>query len=255
MESAASASPFERTDDPRGALSSDSDTPSGERRRVQRGALTRDRVLEAALALIEREGTSALSMRRVAAELGSAPMSLYRHVQNKEDLVDGVIGLALQDLTTKPLEGEGWSERALAWIHGLRAEIREHPAILPLLRSNHLVLPSVLAPVDLLLEELLRAGFPRPRAAKTAWEIMWFVLSFVSSERRVEREPEPISVSTWAMAKTHTDDLPHLADALPDFAALGMKDIFESGARHLVAGIRAEFDAHRQEQQARNVGA
>lgn len=213
--------------------------------RAPRGALSRERVLEAALSLLEREGEGALSMRRVAAELGSAPMSLYRHVQNKEDLVDGVIGLALEDLTTRPLEGDDWPARALAWMLGLRGELLAHPSIVPLLRSNHLMLPAILAPVEILLSELQRAGFARSYAAKSAWELLWVTLTFVAIERRSSSEPESEAVKTFAAARTHADDLPHLAAALPDLMPLGAQDIFESVARHLVTGLRAEVEARR----------
>ncbi|MCA9511912.1 MAG: TetR/AcrR family transcriptional regulator C-terminal domain-containing protein [Myxococcales bacterium] len=219
--------------------------PSPPRARAPRGALSRERVLEAALRLLEREGEGALSMRRVAAELGSAPMSLYRHVRNKEDLVDGVIALALEDLTTKPLEGDDWTARTLAWMLALREEMLEHPSIIPLLRSSHMVLPAVLAPVELVLEELLRAGFSRPRAARSAWELLWITLSFVAIEQRSAREPETLATRTFSMAKLHADDLPHLAEALPDLLVLDAEDIFQSVARHLVAGLRVELDAVR----------
>jgi AcrR family transcriptional regulator len=207
------------------------------RPRVRRGELSRERVLAAALELLERDGESSLSMRRIAAELGTAPMSLYRHVQDKADLVDGVIALALAELSTAPPEGDDWAERAQAWMCALREELHRHPAIVPLLRSNHLLLPAVLAPVEVLLEDLRTAGFERVPAARAAWEMLWFTMSFVLTEQRSEQPP---AIVAFATAETHADDLPLIAEALPDLLGLGGNDIFDSASRHLVQGLNSE---------------
>ena len=213
------------------------------RMRTRRGELSRERVLAAALDLLERDGDGALSMRRLAAELGSAPMSLYRHVANKADLVDGVIALALSDLTTEGPEGGDLESRIIAWMHGLRAELNTHPAILPLLSSNHLLLPAFLGPVEILMQELQDSRLPRARTAKFAWEVLWFTMSFVVTEHHLRQSPAPVSAFTFANAASHADDLPLIAEALPDFDALSGDDIFESSARHLVAGLREELNA------------
>lgn len=210
------------------------------RPRVRRGELTRERILTAALELLERDGASALSMRRVAAELGTAPMSLYRHVQDKADLVDGVIACALADLSTSPAKGGDWAQRACDWMRALRAELNRHSAIVPLLRSNHLLAPAVLAPFEALLEDLQHSGFDRPSAARAAWEMLWFTLSFVLSEQR-EHSGQPPAFVAFASAERHAADLPRIAEALPDLLALEGDDIFDSGSRHLVRGVRADL--------------
>ena len=221
---------------------SDASAPTPPRRRAKRGELSRARVLQAALTLLEREGEGSLSMRRVAAELGSAPMSLYRHVRDKADLVDGVIGLALADLTTEGPRGETWHDRALAWMHALRNEMNDHPAIVPLFRSNHMMLPALLGPVEILMQDLLDAKIPKPRAAKAAWELLWFVISFTVIEQMARGE-QPLAVMTFASAQQHADDLPLIAEALPEFTALDADDIFESSARNIVSGLRAEIES------------
>lgn len=208
--------------------------------RVRRGELNRERVLTAALSVLESEGENALSMRRVAAKLGTAPMSLYRHVRDKSDLVDGVIALALGEVSTAPPEGRDWSDRSIAWMRALRCELNRHPSIVPLFRSNHLLLPSVLAPVEVLLADLCASGFDRSSAARAAWEMLWFTTGFVLAERRVQQSDRPPAFVAFATAETHADELPLLAETLPDLLELGGDDIFESGSRHLIEGIRSE---------------
>jgi AcrR family transcriptional regulator len=198
---------------------------------VRRGELSRERVLAAGLALLERDGESALSMRRVAAELGTAPMSLYRHVQDKADLVDGVIALALAELSTAPSEGADWAERACAWMQALRAELNRHPAVIPLLRANPVLVPAVLAQLEGLLEDLEAAGIDSKRAARAAWEMLWFTLSFVLAEQP----------PTFAAAESRTNELPKIAKVLPDLLALSANKIFEATANHLTKGIREDL--------------
>ena len=226
-------------------MESEGDTPRTGRARIKRGELTRERVLAAALALVEREGAGALSMRRVANELKTAPMSLYRHVADKADLVDGVVALALVDLSTSPPEGAEWSDRALAWMSGLRDQLSGHPKVMALLRTKHLLLPAMLAPVEVLLEDLERAGFDRPTAARAAWEMLWFTMGFVLSEQRAfssERSPAAFVFDT---AAARAEELPRIAEALPEFHALDGNDIFASGARHLVTGLRQDLERPR----------
>lgn len=211
------------------------------RMRTRRGELSRGRVLAAALELLERDGESALSMRRLAAALGSAPMSLYRHVANKEDLVDGVIALALTDLTTERPIGHDLADRMFAWMTGMRKELKAHPSIIPLMRSSHLVLPAFLGPMEVLLREFREENIPRAQAAKAGWELLSATMSFVVSEQLVPTTEKPLAVTLFASSEEHSDDLPLLADAMPDLSVLTADDIFESMARHIVVGLQSEL--------------
>ena len=100
-------------------------------------------------------------------------------------------------------------------------------------------MPAVLGPVEVLLDDLRRAGFDRAEAARAAWEMLWFTMGFVLSEQRVQRSDHPPAFVAFATAEAHADDLPRIAEALPDLLALGGDDIFASGSRHLVEGLRA----------------
>jgi len=73
----------------------------------RRGRLSRDRVLRAALAHADAGGLEALSMRKLADELGVAPMALYRHVANKDDLIDGMVDIVFSEVGL-PASGADW---------------------------------------------------------------------------------------------------------------------------------------------------
>jgi AcrR family transcriptional regulator len=87
--------------------------------------LSRDRIIRAATQLADAEGIEGLTMRRLAEELDAAPMALYRHVANKDDLLDGMIDLVFAELDVPT--GSGWRaamrERAL----GMRQALLHHP--------------------------------------------------------------------------------------------------------------------------------
>jgi len=95
--------------------------------------LTREQIFTTALGLIDAEGTDALSMRRLARELGVEAMSLYHHVANKEAVLDGVVDLALtaQSHPTPPPPGTPWQEIVLGAILAFRRALVAHPNVLP----------------------------------------------------------------------------------------------------------------------------
>ena len=75
----------------------------------RRPALSRARVLEAAVALADDQGLEALSMRRLGAELGVEAMSLYNHVADKDDLLDGLVDLVVSEFDSpRAAQGEAW---------------------------------------------------------------------------------------------------------------------------------------------------
>lgn len=96
--------------------------------------LDRDRVVDAALALADREGVGALSMRRVAAELGAGTMSLYHHVADKADLERLVLERVLADVEYRPGADVAAAARELA--QGVRSAFLAHPATIRLLGAG-----------------------------------------------------------------------------------------------------------------------
>ncbi|MFF2274590.1 TetR/AcrR family transcriptional regulator [Agromyces sp. NPDC058126] len=75
-----------------------------------RRTVSRDDLTEAAIALVERDGLDALTMRRLAAELDRAPMSLYTHVRNRDDLVDAIVARLIERLGLHEVPGDSWQD-------------------------------------------------------------------------------------------------------------------------------------------------
>lgn len=124
--------------------------------------LDRDGILDAALALVDREGADALTIRDVARELGVGTMSLYYHLPDKDALLEGVAERVLGDVDLP--RGGDWVERLRRATEGVRRAERRHPNALPLLLARHFTSPEALRPFEYILRTLREAGFP-PREA------------------------------------------------------------------------------------------
>ena len=93
-------------------------------------ALTRERVVDAAIALAERDGLAELSMRRLAAELGAGTMSLYNHVSDKEDLFDGMVERVLA--AVRVADSDDWREVVATWATDSRQALLDRIDLIPL---------------------------------------------------------------------------------------------------------------------------
>lgn len=97
------------------------------RPRAGRERLTRERVLGAALGIVDGEGMGALSMRRLAGELGVDPMSIYHHLPGKDAVVSGLVEVVFSRMELPTFEGLSWQERVRAWVRAYRELARAHP--------------------------------------------------------------------------------------------------------------------------------
>ena len=124
---------------------------------TKRKPLNRDRILESALALADADGIDSLSMRKLGRALGYEAMSLYNHVGNKDDLLDGMLDLVLAEMEAPPAE-EGLAGIRKAAISA-HESLRRHPWAAGALMTPARVRPLRLAFMDALLGALRGAGF------------------------------------------------------------------------------------------------
>lgn len=124
---------------------------------VKRSTLTEDEVVGAALAVITAEGLGALSMRRMARELGRSQMAAYWYVADRDELVDLVVRRVLAQVAIPPATDDPWRSRLRALIVNLDAVVRQHPSLSTVLLSRMLTVDQrVVEAVMLVLED---AGF------------------------------------------------------------------------------------------------
>jgi AcrR family transcriptional regulator len=141
----------------------------------------RQRILDAALAIADDKGLDAVTMRAVAARVGVTAMALYPHVQSKEDLLDGLVGRLLAELSL-PDPAMPWPDRLREIARSARDTAHRHPAVMPLLFARPAVTPDAVRVVDAFYQALLDAGVPDREVARVERLVTTFVLGYVISE-------------------------------------------------------------------------
>jgi AcrR family transcriptional regulator len=120
--------------------------------------LSRDRILQAALELADEGGIEALTMRKLGQVLGFEAMSLYNHVANKDDVLDGILDLVLDETEPPAPEGD-WHAAVRSSAISVHRGLQRHPWACPLLMSPGRIRPARLQYMDALLGRLREAGF------------------------------------------------------------------------------------------------
>jgi AcrR family transcriptional regulator len=125
---------------------------------LRRVRLSRDRVLRAAVALADTAGIESLSMRKLAQELGVVPMALYKHVANKEELLDGMVDVVVGEIDP-PVHGTDWKSAVRQRILSARRALLRHPWASRVLESRTNPTPLVLGYMDSMIGMFRAGGF------------------------------------------------------------------------------------------------
>jgi AcrR family transcriptional regulator len=132
--------------------------------RPRQALLTRERIVDAALALVDAEGLEALSMRRLASELGVQGPSLYNHFPTKSDILDAVADAVISRVSLDVLSSLDWASALRAWARSYHAVLVAHPNVVPVLAQGPGRRPAALAMADAVFGALVDAGWPPARA-------------------------------------------------------------------------------------------
>jgi AcrR family transcriptional regulator len=124
----------------------------------RRTPLSRDRVLLAAVALADDDGIEALSMRNLAQRLGVVPMALYKHVANKEELLDGMVDVIVGEIDP-PVPGAGWKDAIRQRILSARRSLLRHRWASQVVESRTQATPVVLDYMNSLIGMFRAGGF------------------------------------------------------------------------------------------------
>ena len=174
--------------------------------------LRRDRVLRTGLALADEHGLEWLSMRKLGQALGVEAMSLYHHVANREDLVDGMIDLVFAEIEF-PIDGD-WQTSMRARAVSVRAVLGRHRWANGLMESRSSPGPANLRHHDNVIGCLRRAGFSVPMVAHAYSLLDSYTYGFAMSDRALPFEsPEQIAELAQAiLSRFPVDEYPHLAE-------------------------------------------
>ncbi|MGH9191892.1 MAG: TetR/AcrR family transcriptional regulator C-terminal domain-containing protein [Acidimicrobiales bacterium] len=208
--------------------------------RPTRPALTRTRVLQAALDLVDREGVGALSMRRLGRALDVEAMSLYGYVDSKEDLIEGVVELIFGEMPLVMPGPEPWQERIRRHAGIYRSVLLSHPRAVRLVAGRPLVTEGTAAFVDSALRELRSIGLDVETADRVLGVIASFTQGHVSEQagagRRTSSPGEVLDLSRF-LDLSDLDKLGKMTPARYDAE-------FELGLDFIVAGVEALLAAN-----------
>ncbi len=123
-----------------------------------RKPLTKERILRTAVALADEGGVDSLSMRRIAQELGVVPMALYKHVANKDEMLDGMVDVVVGEIDP-PLAGADWKTAIRARVLSARRALLRHPWTSRVIESRISPTPTVIGYMDEMIGILRQGGF------------------------------------------------------------------------------------------------
>jgi len=201
------------------------------RQRGRPAKLSRDAIVAAALALLDREGAQALTMRRLAGELGVEAMSLYRHVADRATLLEDLADRLAGEIERRP-RAEDWADALRGLAGDLRAIARRHPAAFGLVAMRVLNTPNVLGPIEDALGALRRDGFTPARAI--------FALRLVTTYARGYALAE---LDGFAIEVGPDQRLPQVRSLSRRLASEPTEANFRTGLETIIGGLRAEREA------------
>jgi AcrR family transcriptional regulator len=210
----------------------------------RRRQLTRDRVVQEALAVIAKDGAEALTMRGLAARLGVVPGAVYRHVRNKQQLQDLVLDGVLAEVDVHLDLSLPWAEQLKLLAHRLRQVLEAHPGVAGILKTRDPLGPHSLAVAEAFLGPLQAAGFSDRQAGLALFLLVDYTIGFaVSSPPTSVNEQRVRDPATRTQLHQFFRSLP--SDRFPTLVALGehvwvdnRDERFTAGLDVLVAGLQ-----------------
>ncbi|MEV6192115.1 TetR/AcrR family transcriptional regulator C-terminal domain-containing protein [Streptomyces sp. NPDC051920] len=226
---------------------------------MPRDTLTADRIVRAAIDLLDEEGLDGLNMRSLAQRLGSAATAVYWHIKNKDDLVRLAGDAVWSEAEVPDLEGVDWRTAAAAHANAVYAMLNRHPWLVQAFGSHLLYGPAQARHNDFSLAVYEKAGFAAADADRAAAAALAFVLGStlgsaaqVSLNRRLNKsgeDAEELMADAMSRATETARQFPHLRRRLDTSAAAeyaGAPDrSFEFGLRALLDGFEATLAAGR----------
>ncbi|MFT3838362.1 MAG: TetR/AcrR family transcriptional regulator [Myxococcaceae bacterium] len=189
----------------------------------QRQPLSRERALDVAMELADADGIDELSMRHLAKALGVEAMSLYHHVKNKDDILDGMIDRVFAEILL-PVIGGKWREQMRLRAFSARETLKRHPWALRLMESRAAPGPANLAHHDATLGCLRAAGFSVPLAGHAYSVLDGYTYGFVLTEQNL---PFQNAEETQRVADSMMGSFP--PGAYPHLVELAVKQVFQPG--------------------------
>jgi TetR/AcrR family tetracycline transcriptional repressor len=211
-----------------------------------RERLTRDKIVGAALAIMDAEGLETVTMRRVGRELGVEAMSLYNHVEDKDALLDGVCEQVMRGFSFPP-HASDWTVEARALARSFRRVLRSHPNVITLFsqHTGRMLSFDAFRPMEAALSCLRRAGLSEHETAQAYRMLGGFIFGFVLMEvgQQFGKDlPEGMTPEQVAQMLP-PDELPTTGALLAELANCDPDVDFEYGLDLMIRGLQARIAA------------
>ncbi|WP_253907923.1 TetR/AcrR family transcriptional regulator [Arthrobacter sp. H20] len=187
---------------------------------AERAPLSGQRVIEAAVAVADRGGLAAVSMRNVGSELGVEAMSIYHHIANKEALLDGLADWIFTRIEL-PVQESSWRPGMLLRAASARDILSSHPWALALIESRANPGPALMRHHNAVVGCLRRGGFPVVLASQAFSVIDAYVYGFVLTEQNLPFEASSGAADFAATIAPPPDEYPYLAELVDELTAGG----------------------------------
>lgn len=212
-----------------------------------RARLNREQVLNTAIALADAGGIEALSMRKLGEELKVEAMSVYRHVANKEDLLNGMIDAVFAEIEL-PSHSEDWKTALRKRSLSVRAALLRHPWATGLMDSGTQPGHATLRHHNRVLGTLRTGGFSVPMAAHAFSAIDSYIYGFAMQDKALpfETEEESAAMAQMLLAQLDANEYPYLVELIREHAAqpgYHYGDEFTYGLDLVLNALERERDA------------
>jgi len=210
------------------------------RRRRPRGSLTREQVVDAALALADEQGLEALSMQNLAGRLDCGVMTLYGYIADKDDLLDAIAQTGLRDLRLPRPLPDTLDGILIAWGRALRATLLDHPSLPMIFLARTVIGPGIFRGIEALLGRLTAAGMPAGAGVHAVYAVLIYTTGFVAWEiPRTHHQPQAAYAAQWRqrLAGLPPSEFPLAGGVLDELGHVAGEHQFELGLAALTGGL------------------
>ncbi|MEW5352780.1 TetR/AcrR family transcriptional regulator [Streptomyces sp. 16-176A] len=204
--------------------------------------ISREEVIATARRIVDADGVDRLTMRRLAAEVGSTPMALYHHVRNKEELLVLLLDDYAARTLHRPEPPAEPRERVVVAAAAIHEALAGCPWIVEVLTADDLMSASALWFVEQIVDGLVACGLS-PERAVHGYRAIWYytageiVVRAAAARRRADADRPTYREQVFA--GLDPDELPRLAEVADRWAPLTAEDTYRDGLRALVDGLLA----------------
>lgn len=210
-----------------------------------RPALNRQRVVAAALVIVDRDGVDGLTMRALGRQLGVDPMAAYYHLPNKDAILSGVVEAVWAELELPEPSADAWQSQLRRVAHSINETLARHPNALAIMATR----PNLSAPgfrvVDHILGILHDAGLPAKEALEFVNAAGEFLLGHALAASGGPQDAGDRELLLAIEESEARESLPNLERVLSqvEVSDLTMNSILDAGLDALIGGIEARLDA------------